>query len=164
MKYKWFCLDLKALFDARVGRTDDDYAYCKFGIIEATRDSSDYDRYYDFCRIGISNLCCDGEQCKLVKVENDILTFISDGNMYEENIKDYYFQLTKEEAEIAGVYLQEPLEDEDFYGCDKCQTRLEWEHIEWVNGSCGFCPKCYRNWFKKLPHKEQERIIDGGEF
>lgn len=93
---EWYCLSMKELFDAKVSGTDE-YAYCQFGTIE--RD----DEYYDFGTTGMPRLCCDGEQCKLIKVENDIYTFLSDGNSYEDNVEDYYFKLTKEEAEIAGV-------------------------------------------------------------
>lgn len=98
MEEEWYCIDLFTLFKAKV-ESDDDYADCAFGCIEKDGD------YYDFCTTGLPNLCCDGEQCKLIKNENGVLTFLSDGNSYEDKVEDYYFKLTEEEAKIAGVDL-----------------------------------------------------------
>lgn len=102
---QWYCLDLASLFNAKVSSSTDDYCYCQFGGINRERCSSQSNEYYyDFRTTGMNYLCCDGEQCKLINEENNVLTFLSDGNSYEENVSDYYFKLTKEEAVLAGVY------------------------------------------------------------
>lgn len=105
---RWWCLDLAALFNAKVNpKYEKDYAECQYGSINRTRNSAWEDNfYYDFGTTDMPRLCCDGEQCKVIKIENNVVTLVSDGNSYEDNVKDYYFKLSAEEAEIAGINIK----------------------------------------------------------
>lgn len=100
---KWVCICLKTLYESHIHEGEDE-AFTEFGFsIRMEESPEEGNPYYDLFDVnGGRRLCCDGEQCMVVRMEPGRITLVSDSASEDEEISGKEFQFVLSEAEFRA--------------------------------------------------------------
>lgn len=91
------CLSLETLFEHINKKSDENTVYLTNGSIVCSSEESTQEKYYDLFNAVGELVCCDGEECRIDQICEEVFHFVNDNGEEPSS-----FTLTLEEVGIAS--------------------------------------------------------------